>query len=161
MVHIPSTNAMYFIGGDNQIKNDKYCMTSSSFRTLPNQNEKRQEFASMQFNNFCTCSSGFRRMKEGTWAQQSTLALRVNEQIALRGTACARCGRGDSESEEVLILGNFKGKDYVDTTIMFNARTLEWRIVMWLFPIWGRTKGTFVNVGRVSLEALVWVITCI
>lgn len=135
MVYIPLSNAIYFIGGNNQIKNDKYCISSSSFTALPNLNEKRQEFASMQFNNYVYVFFGFSPDKGRNLSSIERIdidkedkfeVVYINEQITLSGIACARCVEDDdSESEEVLILGGFDGKDYVDTTLLFNAKDIR------------------------------------
>lgn len=135
MIHIPSSSSIYFIAGNNQIKNDKYSLTTSSFESLPNLNEKRQEFACILFNNFIYVFFGFSPDKGSNLSSIERMDVNkedkfevvyINEQITLSGFACARCVEEDNnESEEVLILGGFDGKNYVDTTLLFNAKEIR------------------------------------
>jgi hypothetical protein len=128
-------NTLYILCGNNQIKNDKYNATSCSFTALPNLNEKRQEFASMQFNNYVYVFFGFSPDKGRNLSSIERIDVEkedkfdvvyINEQIALSGIACARCVEDDdTDSEEVLILGGFDGKEYVDTTLLFNAKDIR------------------------------------
>jgi hypothetical protein len=143
-VFCKKNNSMYLIGGNNQLKNEIYHFDNNSkckWENLPPLNEERQEFGCICVNNFIYVFFGFSPMTGKNLSSIECInvdknekfeIIYANEHITLSAFACARYSDEEDEDEfgsgeEILLLGGFDGKNFVDTSLIFNVRETKIR----------------------------------
>ena len=139
MTYVPKNNSIYFIGGNNQTKCERFSLDENKIKALPQLNEERQEFASMYYNDHIYVFFGFSPKKGINLSSIERInvetndqfeVIYINEQITLSSLACARYideDENEESTDEILLLGGFDGSNYVDTSLVFNAREMKIR----------------------------------
>lgn len=143
MIYVPKNNSLYLMGGNNQIKCEIYSFDDNpkkEWRALPQLNEERQEFASMYFKDYIYIFFGFSPKKGINLSSIERInvdtndkfeLIYINEQITLSSLACAKYVDEDDNdtdnNDEILLLGGFDGKNYVDTSLVFNSKEMKIR----------------------------------
>ena len=147
MVHCPKNNAIYLLGGNNQIKCEICFLTNQNqnvkklqWKQIPSLNEERQEFASLYFDDYIYVFFGFSSKKGVNLSSIERInvdsnnnfeVVYINEQITLSSLGCAHFiddTENDKEkSNGILLLGGFDGENYMDSSLVFNPKEMKIR----------------------------------
>ena len=147
MVYCPKNNAIYLLGGNNQIKCEICYLTNQNNNTkklqwkqIPPLNEERQEFATLYFDDYIYVFFGFSSKKGINLSSIERINVNnnsnfevvyINEQITLSSLGCAHF-IDDTESDKeksngILLLGGFDGENYMDSSLVFNPKEMKIR----------------------------------
>ena len=147
MVYCPKNNAIYLLGGNNQIKCEICYLTNQNNNTkklqwkqIPTLNEERQEFATLYFDDYIYVFFGFSSKKGINLSSIERINVNnnsnfevvyINEQITLSSLGCAHFV-DDTESDKeksngILLLGGFDGENYMDSSLVFNPKEMKIR----------------------------------
>ena len=137
IVYVSKNNMIYLLGGNNQPRCEVFSFDDIKWKALPSLNEERQEFASMYYKNFVYVFFGFSPKKGINLSSIERInvdtndrfeVIYLNEQITLSSLACARYIDEESDStDEILLLGGFDGKNYIDTSLVFDTNEMKIR----------------------------------
>ena len=132
-------NMLYLLGGEKQIK----CETSYlninkklDWKALPSLNEEREKFASMYFNEYIYVFFGYsaKRMINLCSIERINVntndgfeIVYVNEQITLCSLSCTQLIDKNENNQNILLLGGFDGKNYLDSSLILDVRELKIR----------------------------------
>ena len=147
MVYCPKNNAIYLLGGNNQIKCEICYLTNQNnnakklqWKQIPPLNEERQEFATLYFDDYIYVFFGFSSKKGINLSSIERINVNnnsnfevvyINEQITLSSLGCAHF-IDDTESDKeksngILLLGGFDGENYMDSSLVFNPKEMKIR----------------------------------
>ncbi|MCQ2815818.1 MAG: hypothetical protein MJ252_00990 [archaeon] len=147
MIYCNKNNSIYLLGGNNQTKCEKYRLENNSrndFEEVPSLCEERQEFGAMYYKDYIYVFFGFSPKKGVNLSSIERLNINnnqkfeiiyINEQITLSSLGCAvyieeeeeNKKENNSENDEILLLGGFDGKNYLDSSLVFNFREMKIR----------------------------------
>ena len=138
MVYCPNNNSIYLLGG-NQQKNCEICdikdLKNLSWKILPQLNEERQEFGTLCFNNDLYVFFGFNSIKNRHCTTierlnvENPLKFEViysNKEIKISSLGCCKFKKNEG-SEEIMLLGGFNGKKFLDSTLIFMIKEVKIR----------------------------------
>lgn len=135
MIYCPKNGSLYIIGGNNQ----KNCEMSKlgnlrglEWKAIAPLNEDRQEFGTFYSGNYIYVFFGFspRIGKNLSSIERINVdnnnkfeLIYINEKITLSAVACAKYLL-DNEEGNILILGGFDGKNYLDKSLLFDIKEM-------------------------------------
>ena len=146
IVYCSKYNMIYLIGGENQIQCEVAYLNISKkldWKSLPNLNEERQKFASMYFNEYIYVFFGYSVQKGNNLCSIERININtnenfeivyVNELITLSSLACVHLvDKNENENENILLLGGYDGKNYLDSSLILNVKEMkirEWDVII-------------------------------
>ena len=136
---------IYLRAGENQIKCEITYLNIDKkleWKSLPYLNEERQKFASMYFNDYIYVFFGYSLQKGTNLCSIERINVNTNENfeivylnelITLSSLACAQLIDTNEKDENILLLGGFDGKKYLDSSLILNVKEMkirEWDVVI-------------------------------
>ena len=139
IVYCSKYNTIYLLGGSNQTKceiSHLNLIKKLEWKTLPSLNEERQKFAAIYFNDFIYVFFGYSIKKGNNLCSIERINVNtndnfeivyVNEQITLSSLGCSQFIDENDKNQNILLLGGFDGKNYLDTSLVLDVKEMKMR----------------------------------